>query len=163
MITQDELKKLLNYDTNTGIFTWKVKPSNNVKIGSVAGTSHNCGYKIIRINKKQYLSHRLAWLYTYGEMPSNLIDHINGDRSDNKLENLRDCNIKQNAHNSIIPKNNTSGIKGVNWHKLANKWRAQIKLNNKNIHLGLFENLELAKIAIIKARNQYHGEFAHNG
>ncbi len=163
MITQKELKSLLSYDEKTGIFTWLLPRINNkIKAGSVAGALHHTGYLYIGINKKYYGAHRLAWLYVYGSFPNDMIDHINGNSIDNKIDNLRLSTNTQNQYNQKISKNNTSGIKGVCWHKVAQKWSARIRFNGKRIYLGLFENLELAELVINEARNKYHGEFARN-
>jgi hypothetical protein len=161
MITQAELKELLNYNPDTGVFTWNVsKPGRS--FGSIAGTRHVNGYTHIQLNKKIYKAHRLAWLYVHGYFPE-CIDHINNDRDDNRIENLREATVTQNNHNSKLSKNNTSGIKGVSWHKKSMKWCATIGVYGKTIYLGLFDNLELAELVITEARNKYHGEFVNNG
>jgi len=106
---------------------------------------------------KQWLSHRLIYIMHKGAAPK-YIDHINGDSQDNRIENLRSCTIQNNACNQKIhPKNNT-GVKGVT--RLGNKFRAKIWVNYKQIHLGVFEDLELAELVAIEARNKYHGAFA---
>ena len=87
MITQSKLKELVNYDQDTGIFTWKKRTSNRIKIGDIIGNLHNCGYIEMGVNGKRYLAHRLAWLYVYGYMPK-LIDHINTNKQDNRICNL---------------------------------------------------------------------------
>jgi len=161
MITQAELKELLNYDQETGVFTWKVsKPGRN--FGSIAGTRHVNGYTHIQLNRKIYKAHRLAWLYVHGYFPE-CIDHINNNRDDNRIVNLRESTITQNNHNSRISKNNTSGIKGICWHKKSKKWMAQLCSYGKTIYLGLFDNIELAELVINEARVKYHGEFVNHG
>lgn len=161
MITQEELKELLNYNPETGIFTYKKKRAKCTP-GKIAGTYHVNGYTHIQLNRKIYKAHRLAWLYVYGYFPQ-FIDHINCDRGDNRLCNLREVNIYQNNHNSKINKNNTSGIKGITWHKKAQKWCAQIDANGKHIYLGIFDDIDLAKLVIEEARKKYHVEFANHG
>ena len=161
MITQAELKELIHYDQKTGVFTW-AKNRTKCKIGAIAGTFHVNGYTHIQINKKIYKAHRLAWLYIYGYIPK-FIDHINCDRSDNRLCNLREANIYQNNHNAKLSKNNKSGVKGVCWHKAANKWIANIEAYGKKIYLGLFEDLEFAELVVSEARNKYHGEYVNHG
>ena len=99
MITQKELKELLQYNENTGIFTWKINKAKQIQIGSVAGYLHHTGYIFIKINNKNYLAHRLAWLFIYGKIPK-MIDHINRQRNDNRINNLRETNYKDNRLNS---------------------------------------------------------------
>ena len=159
-MTQNELKELLHYNSETGIFTWLQKVS-NIKKGAIAGTLHHSGYYQIRINKKIYLSHRLAWFYIHGYFP-NLIDHINGIGIDNKLCNLREATYSQNNCNKKLTKS-TSGIKGVCWDKNKSKWVARIMFNKKTINLGRFDDLKKAKLMVENARVKYHGEFANHG
>jgi hypothetical protein len=163
MITQSELKELLHYDPNTGIFTWKVDKAKNVKKGNIAGRKKINSYIQIQINKKLYFAHRLAWLYVHGEMPENYIDHVNGIKSDNKILNLRKATPQENQFNRKLNKKSTSGIKGITWHKTNKRWNAVLNVNNKNIHLGSFINLNIAKQVISNARNKYHGDFANHG
>jgi citrate synthase len=111
-LTQEYLKSILDYDLDTGIFTWKVSKANRTKVGDVAGWSYN-GYREIEINNKAYKAHRLAWLYVYGEMPKNLVDHVDGNRSNNKISNLREATYQENSENYKTPKTNKSGVKNV--------------------------------------------------
>jgi hypothetical protein len=113
MITQKQLKELLSYDSNTGVFTWIKKTSNRAPVGNVAGYLNHDGYVYIKINNKIYSAHRLAWLFTNKAYPENMIDHINGNRSDNRICNLREATRVENAYNQKKQKNNTSGVKGV--------------------------------------------------
>jgi len=99
MLTQAELHQYLNYDPQTGIFTWKVKLSDKINIGQKTGCKNNRGYLLIKINKKLYRAHRLAWLYVYGYFPKFTIDHINRIKTDNRIENLRDVTIQENLKN----------------------------------------------------------------
>lgn len=161
MITQEELKSALNYDENTGLFTYK-KNKGKFKANQIAGTTHVNGYTHIQINWKIYKAHRLAWLYVYGYFPE-CIDHINCDRGDNRIANLREATVTQNNHNVKMSKNNKSGVKGVCWHKKAKKWCATIGAYGKTIYLGLFSDLELAELVINEARVKYHKEFVNHG
>jgi hypothetical protein len=163
MITQNYLKSILDYNPETGIFVWKVKFSKKINIGDVAGTKDSKGYIAIKVNKKTYASHRIAWLYIYGYIPEKQIDHINGNRVDNRICNLREATNQENQFNRQIQKNNTSGVKGVCWSNQQNKWVARIRANGKRITLGLFDNLELAELVINEARLKYHKQFANHG
>lgn len=154
-ITAEYLRSILHYESETGIFTWKVSTSRNVKAGDVAGSQNGDGYMQIRVCSRSYLAHRLAWLYEHGEWPKDQIDHINRDRSDNRIENLREVTNKQNHQNRSKPSNNTSGHPGVSWDKRASKWRARIEHNQKQIHLGLFTDLEEALSARKAAEKLY--------
>ena len=137
MPTQKQLKQILKYDPKTGEFIWKVNRSSNARAGSVAGTLNN-GYIQIMISGKIYYAHHLVWLYVYGYLPEHEIDHIDRNKSNNKINNLRHATRQCNARNIGLQCNNTSGIKGVYWHKQSDKWHAKIKVNNKLRHLGLF-------------------------
>jgi hypothetical protein len=163
MITQQKLKELLNYNQDTGIFTWNKRLSSRAGIGDVAGCKNIKGYIYIGIDKVCYKAHRLAWLYVYGYIPKKQIDHINGNPSDNKITNLREVTVYQNALNQKKAKNNTSGIKGISVCKKTNKWHVRITVNGKRKSLGLFDDLDLAELVINEARLKYHGEYANNG
>jgi hypothetical protein len=161
-LSQDLLKDLLHYEPETGLFTWKVDRGSVKLKGKATGYLGNVGYMRITINRKCYLSHRLAFLYMTGSIPPQ-VDHINGIRSDNRWSNLRSCNNAQNNQNVRLSKNNTSGIKGVSWAKNVSKWIVQIGVGGKNIRLGIYEDIELAELVIKEAREHYHGRFANHG
>ena len=162
MITQEELKELLNYDQDTGIFTWKVSPARQVSSGDIAGTKRKDGYIQIKVDNELILSHRLAWIYMYGYLPK-YIDHINGQRDDNRITNIREVSNQQNSLNSKISKNNTSGIKGVYWDKSRNKWAVRLFVNGKCKFFKRFDDMDLAKLVIEEVRNKYHGKYANHG
>jgi HNH endonuclease/AP2 domain len=155
MLTQAELKRQLHYDPETGLFTRLTSPSSNAKIGDVAGWN-SCGYIRIRLNRKMYMAHRLVWLYMFGKWPENEIDHINRNKTDNRLVNLRSVTRQKNQWNPNIRKDNTSGYIGVTWHKATKKYAASISINKKNIHLGLFHTAEKAGQAYLKAKSELH-------
>jgi hypothetical protein len=161
-LTQEYLKSILDYDLDTGIFTWKVSKANRTKVGDVAGWSYN-GYREIEINNKAYKAHRLAWLYVYGEMPKNLVDHVDGNRSNNKISNLREATYQENSENYKTPKTNKSGVKNVSWYKSLNKWVVSISIRKTKKTVGYYDDLELAELVAIEARNKYRGEFANHG
>ena len=157
MITQDELKKLLDYNPETGIFTNKVTRNSRAVKDRELNPSNEGRYGVVQINKQKYLLHRLAWFYTYGTWPKDQIDHINRNTRDNSIVNLRECTQQQNTYNTI-GKNKTSKYKGV--HRHGNKWRAKITVQGKQIILGSFEKEIDAANAYNKQAELIHGEFA---
>ena len=154
-LTAEYLRSVLHYDSDTGIFTWKVRTANRVKVGDVAGCPGGGGYLRLRLQSRPYQAHRLAWLHTYGVWPKDQIDHTNRIRTDNRISNLREVTNKQNGQNRSKRSDNTSGHPGVSWHKRISKWRAQIRHNQKRIHLGYFTNIEDA-IAARKAAEKIY-------
>jgi hypothetical protein len=121
----------------------------------VAGSVNGEGYLLIKLQRRSYKAHRLAWLYVCGVWPEDQLDHINRNRSDNRISNLREVTNKQNLQNAGKYSHNTSGHSGVSWHKQRSKWVAQIKHNHKVIHLGYFTNIEDA-IAARKAAEKLY-------
>lgn len=154
-LTAEYLRSVLHYEPETGIFTRKVSTSNSVKVGDAAGSQSGRGYLNITVGSRLYRAHRLAWLYVYGNWPEDQLDHINRDRADNRIENLREVTNKQNHQNSGKRRDNTSGHPGVCWHKQRSKWVARIMHNQKQIHLGLFTDIEEA-IAARKAAEKLY-------
>lgn len=160
-ITQERLKELLSYDPITGIFKRLKQINYKINPDKIVG-SINDGYLIVKLDNKFYRLHRLAWLYAHGRFPENDIDHIDGDKQNNKLENLREANNSENGRNKPKFKKNKSGHKGVCWIEKSQKWRASIALGNKKTkHIGLYENLEDAVEAFTLKAIELHGEFAH--
>lgn len=154
MITQEELKRILDYDPETGIFRWNSygKP--------VAGTISK-GYISIQWKRTKYKAHRLAFLYMEGKFPSEDVDHVNGIRNDNRWINLRRCTRSQNRCNVSLMNRNTSGIKGV--HKGRNGWFAQCQVNYRRVSFGPFSSKEHADEYLKKIRKNMHGEFVNHG
>lgn len=150
-IMLDELKTRLNYNPVTGVFKWRPLPGINGRGGQRAGTLNEKGYRIILLCGKLQRAHRLAWLYTYGVFPNDQIDHINRDRDDNRIENLRDVTGHQNQQNSGIRKNNSTGAKGVTWHKTNQGYAAQITRNGTNHYLGTYPTVAEASAAYDQA------------
>ena len=163
MLSQDRLKELLEYDANTGDFVWLKSTSRRVKVGEKACKSNIRGYFYISIDKKRYGAHRLAWLYEYGSFPKHNIDHIDGNPSNNKISNLREATQEQNLFNTKRFKTNTSGYKGVHFHKGTGKWRAVASVNNYPKHIGLFQTAEDASVAYTNWCIINRGEFARIG
>ena len=164
-LTVDLLNHLFEYDKETGNLIWKIKPSSrghHVKAGDIAGTLKSHGYICVGINYNSYRAHRLIFLMHKGYLPKT-IDHINGDKLDNRIENLRAATVGQNQHNRKTNANNTSGYKGVSWSKALKKWTARITLERKTINLGYFSNVEEAAEVVRKAREELHGDFANHG
>jgi len=160
ILTETRLKELLNYDPDTGIFVRIKTVGPTAREGQISGYLHNAsGYYISCLDYVDYKHHRLAWLYVTGKWPNGCLDHINGDRKDNRFLNLREATKAQNSYNSGTPKTNTSGYKGVSWSNQANKWFAKIVIQGKQIHLGFFSEPEDASSAYNKAAKKFHGEF----
>jgi len=156
-------KELLHerFEYKDGQLIYKISTGRRVKIGDVAGTIDTNGYRRISINKKRYMAHRLVWTYHNGEIQTGYqIDHMNGVKDDNRIENLRLATPSQNSSNRPKNKINKSGFKGVSWHKRDKKWQADIMHNNKTIRLGLFATPELAHDAYVGAATKHQGEFA---
>lgn len=157
-LTQKRLKELLRYDPETGELV-RTKAVSNAKVGDVAGTPHD-GYIRVRVDGKLYLAHVLAHLYVTGMFPDNEVDHEDGCGSNNRWLNIRQATRIQNMSNRKKPQNNTSGFKGVHYHKRNKKWVAYITSAGKRHHLGCFGSPESAHAAYCAAGNEYHGQFA---
>lgn len=162
MITQTELKKLLHYDPDTGLFTWLVN-RRSVKAEDLAGNVNQKGYIRIKVNQKEYLAHRLAWLYMNGLMPKNGIDHTNNIKTDNRITNLREATHSENMRNRLLTVRNRTGFKGVGFNKRAKKFKATITFNNIQIHLGYFLDAKSASLAYEAYGKKLHGDFYCNG
>ena len=157
---KDELNKIFDY--KNGCLYWKKPLSNRIKAGQKAGTSDGKGYEQTYFMGKLHKTHRLIFAMHYGYFPK-IIDHVNGIKNDNRIENLRETTQQKNLFNSKIGKNNTSGIKGVSWNKRRKKWRADIYVNGKQKCFGYFDDLKQAEMTICEARIKFHKEFANNG
>jgi hypothetical protein len=163
MITQEGLKELLDYNEESGVFLWKASSNGRVKVGDRAGSVTNRGYSRISIGGKRYLSHHLAFLFVHGFIPKE-IDHIDGNRSNNAIANLREVTRSENCKNMKRSSRNKSGVTGVSFNKKLSKWRADICVNGKAIYLGAFEEFLKAKEARLQAEIKYgfhenHGRY----
>lgn len=157
-LTAGRLRELLEYDHQTGHFRWRpTLRKNSYKFKTVAGCPNERGYIKIRVEKRVYYGHRLAWLYVHGEWPTDVLDHVNGNRGDNRIHNLRLATQAQNLCNRCAQNNNQTGFKGVTRHHTG-KFRATI--NGR--HLGLFDTARLASDAYQIAAAELHGEFARS-
>lgn len=154
MLTQARLKQALHYDPSTGAFTW-VERGCGRKLNAEAG-SQTQGYLKICLDGTAYGAHRLAWLYMTGDLPSLHIDHRNGDRADNRWENLREATKQQNGQNRALSSHNTSGLAGVSWHGKCQKWAAHIHHDRRKVHLGVFESADDAYRAHLAAKSRLH-------
>ena len=155
-LTQDRLKELLHYESNTGIFTWRVSRRGTKGIHKQAGTLHRSGYRYVFAFGHKLAEHRLAWLYLYGALPPNEIDHLNGVKDDNRASNIRLATRRENLQNIRTNKVGVSGEIGVVWHKAADKWAANIKVDGKVKHLGVFSDVQAAAKARSCAEVTYH-------
>lgn len=158
-LSQKYLKFRLKYDLKTGIFIW-LKHRDSTIIGTLAGSINTAGYSRISIDGIRYQSHRLAYLYVKGCFPNGPLDHRNHQKDDNIFTNLRFCSFSQNGGNSVISKNNTSGMKGCSWDKERQIWKAKIMKDRKNIFIGRYDDLvEAAEAYNVKATLLF-GDFA---
>lgn len=154
MITQSDLKSITYYDKNTGLFT-RLTSAGGFHVGTVMGRTDSYGYKQLTIRGQSYLAHRIAWLYVYGVWPTNEIDHIDGNRSNNAITNLRVVARKGNNQNIKRSRvTNTVGVLGVS--KSGKKFTARINSNGEQFHLGTFDTPEKAHEAYIVAKRKLH-------
>lgn len=161
MVTYEKLRSVLEYNPDTGIFIWKKNISSRALKGNIAGTYAD-GYSNITIDKHIYRAHRLVWLYCFQEWPSEHLDHINGIKNDNRLDNLREASNIENSYNIKAHKDSSTGIKGIYFNKANNNYRAQIRYNGKTISLGSFKTPEEASLAYNIKAKEIHGEFYNN-
>lgn len=161
-LTVEQINKYFTYEEETGKLIWKVNKGKRGRIGNIAGCTNAQGYRRIRLDGKCYREHRLVFLLHHGYLPE-MLDHINNDRSDNRIENLRAVTASQNAHNRSINSKTTSGVKGVTWDKVNKCWIARITTNRKRKHIGNFNTLKAAEEAIAIAREALHGEYTNHG
>lgn len=155
-LTAEYLRELLSYDQDTGVFVWRVS-CQGTNAGDVAGTPGSEGRRKITIGYRSFKSHRLAWLYVYGCWPKQLIDHINGDPTDNRICNLREATVSENQGNQrVAHTRNQTGLLGAHKKNGRNNFRARITVAGKQIHLGHFPTADLAHAAYLAAKATYH-------
>ena len=155
-IAQELLKEHFEYCD--GHLWWIKSTSNRVKVGQRFGSYDRDGYILGGLRGKKYLEHRLIWLYHYGKWPKECIDHINGIKDDNRIENLREATRQQNSFNRKSGRGSSSQYKGVCWCKLSKKWKAQYWYNGKRCHVGLYETEEVAAEAYRETTKNLHKE-----
>jgi hypothetical protein len=153
---------LMSYDLETGLFTRLRRLSNNAKEGTTTAGCINkhIGYRVFNICGRVHYAHRLAWLYMIGEWPALAIDHVNGDKSDNRFCNLRLSTNQQNLWNRDKLATNTSGHRGVAKSNAGKPWRAFVTVNKRYVSLGQFDTFEAAVAARLDGERRYYGEFA---
>lgn len=158
IVSAERLRELLTYDPEAGLFIWRVNRRGPVKAGDIAGhLSKSDGYIYMKIDGRRYSAHRLAWLHATSNWPIAEIDHIDRDRTNYKLSNLREATSAQNKQNAG-PRSDKrySTFTGVSWYKPTMRWRAYIMLNGRYIHLGCFDTEEAAHLAHISAKRRLH-------
>ena len=160
VLTQEDALFLFDY-IDGGLY-WKNPTHGKAVKGSKAGFINNDGYYQISIYGKKFKEHQIVYLMKNGFIPKE-IDHINGNRVDNRIENLREVTRSQNTYNKPAYKTNTSGSKNVSWKAKINKWQVAISYEGKRKYLGVFEDFEFAELVATEARNKYHGEYANHG
>jgi len=160
-IEHAELLRVLDYNPETGAFTWKVRLCKKYKLGAVAGSPHCKGYWIIRIHGVGYLAHRLAWFYVHAVWPPITIDHWDLNKRNNAIGNLRNATIPENHYNIPKQANNSSGFKGVYFDKREQKFIARCNVEKKTHRLGAFDTAEKASEAYVNFATVHHREFAN--
>lgn len=155
ILSAQALRELLAYDADTGVFNWLVRPAKNIKAGAVAGCDRGDGYISIRVLGRLYLGHRIAWLHVHGMWPVKYIDHIDGNKSNNAIANLRDVSQSVNMQNRRGAQgNSTHGFLGVS--RNGKRWVAQIAADSTRYCLGTFDAPEPAHAAYLEAKRDLH-------
>lgn len=160
-LTKEMANKLFTYKDGDLFWKTKTSPCSRVNVGQKAGTINSRGYMQVGVGRKLQMNHRIIFLMHHGYLPK-IVDHIDGNKVNNKIENLRAATDFENKWNLPRRRTNTSGVKGVTWHKAAKKWWARCNAKNKIFSIGYFDKIEDAKIAIDLFRKEKHGDFANN-
>ena len=162
MLTDKEkyIVEKLSYNPETGLVSWKSGPA-SYRAGSIAGNLRPDGYIDIRVDGRLIRAHRIAWFLHHGRWPIHQIDHMNGIRNDNRIENLRECTPRQNSQNSIKRTRSngasyTSSLVGVSWSNRRNRWIAQMRINGPNTYLGSYKSEQEAYQAYLDAKIKHH-------
>ena len=157
--TPDRLREAFDYEPETGLLTWRIRTSNRSFIGREAGSPDGQGYRILMLDKCLLRTHRVAFAHYHGTWPTGFIDHINGNRSDNRISNLRDVSNAENLQNNWEPqKNSTTGLRGAVRTKYPGVYAAEISVNKVRHRLGTFRSPEEAHAAYLEAKRKLHGE-----
>lgn len=152
----EDIREAFEYDRETGVLLRKFKGGH---VRQVGGKKASDGYVKVGFNGREYPAHRIIWWLVHGELPSAFIDHVNGDKSDNRLCNLRLASDAENKRNVGMRRHNTSGFKGVTWDKVNRRWLAHATLNGRGVHLGRHRTKEAAAEAYRNFARENHGEF----
>jgi DUF971 family protein len=158
-LTAERVRELLSYDAETGAFTWREGRRNQAKQGQAAGSTGGNGYRLLSIDNRRYNAHRVAWLYVYGEWPQGQVDHIDGDKTNNRMGNLRVVSPSTNRENMRkSPKTAKVGALGVRTVTFSpsRPYQARITVKGKEKHIGLFESVEAAHAAYINEKRRLH-------
>lgn len=156
-LTVERVREALDYDFDTGVFVWRLSPSRKIRVGQIAGCPDDKGYTLIGLDGGHYFAHRLAWFWVFGEWPTNKIDHRNGDGCDNRLGNLRDASDAINSQNQRRPrKGNASGLLGVSWDRVRERWTAHISVAGVQKNLGRFKGENEAYAVYLDAKRRLH-------
>lgn len=161
ILSAAQLRDVIHYEPETGVFTRKVRLAQRHRAGDRADTEitspRMLGYRRVSLFSQRYLAHRLAWFYTHGVWPARHIDHINGDKGDNRIGNLREADDQLNLENFRHHRvDNKVGLLGVHLHKQSGRWRARIQVHGKTIHIGMFDTPEAAHEAYKEAKRKLH-------
>lgn len=156
--TLARVHELLNYDQNSGRFTWKRSMRGPAKSGDEAGYKRPDGYITIKIDGQRVYAHRLAWFFVHGKWPTKFIDHINGDASDNRICNIRDVAPMVNSQNERVARKRKNGgaLIGAHWSIVWKRWKSSICTDGKTKHIGWFDTKEQAHTAYVNAKRQLH-------
>jgi hypothetical protein len=161
-LTQERLKEMFDYREDGNLIRKHSMGGNGNKAGRAIGTkprmTRDNRYSATKISGKNWMVHKLIYLYHYGYIPDQL-DHINGDTSDNRIENLREANSSENMMNRRIFSNNKSGYKGVSWSKFHGKWFVYVDVNKVRKNYGYYDDLEIAALLASEVRDLHHGNF----
>ena len=160
MLTQERIRELLDYDPVTGHLIWRVTKSPKAPKGSIAGSVNAKGHVNLQIDKRMYAAHQVVFALHYNHITRE-IDHINRNKQDNRVENLRACDSSKNKGNIGLLRSNQSGYRGVSLNKSTGKYHAQIKISGKQVYLGRFDTAEDAARMYDGTAKLYFGEFAH--
>lgn len=158
LVTAEQADDLLHYCPVTGNFTWRQDRGGGAKAGDIAGTVTSTGYRQIHAAGRLYFAHRLAWLLTHGDWPSGVIDHIDGDGMNNRIENLRDVSVAMNQQNQRRAQrsNKSSGLLGAHFDRRTGRWLAKISKANRTLNLGRYDTAAEAHAAYMEAKRTIH-------
>jgi len=154
----NRLRELLAYDASTGEFTWKVNHNSRARAGARAGTVYRNGYRVIGVDGRYYGEHRLAWMWVHGTLPNFQIDHINGERADNRIANLRDVKASVNSQNQRRAHSDKRSCRliGATWDKWSGRWKAQVISGGRTVFARYFDSAEAAHAAYVEAKRKLH-------